>query len=211
MENLISSIGTPKKSNRKYIDYKCQECGCGFKRRSDYKRTENKYCNPCSKKKLGEKNRGRILEKSRLGKYVPCDNCGSIHYKKLSQLKKGFVHHFCNSACQGEWSAKHSVPKDFIKNADNAGEKNGRYKHGKRIGGHDRHKNLKELIKARDGEGCLICKATDKIHVHRILPGGLDGKYTIENAVMLCSVHHAAVHRDYVLWKQKLEDYIKKS
>lgn len=192
------------KRYRKYISYKCTQCGDEFQRRSDYKKSDNKYCGPCSKKKIGEQNRGRILEKARKGKYLACDNCGMTHYKPLSQIAKGYTHHFCSTNCQGEWSAKHYVPKEFIKSADNSGEKNGRYIHGKRIGGHDRHKKLREQIKTRDGEGCLLCKSTDKIHVHRILPGGLGGKYTLENSVMLCNVHHAAIHKDYDLWKEKL-------
>jgi hypothetical protein len=206
MENSLLMKST--NSKRKYIKYTCEDCGTEFQRRSDYKKSDNKYCNPCSKKKLGERNRGRVLEKARKGKYVVCDNCGTEHYKKLSQLKKGATHNFCNSNCQGIWSAKHFVPKNFIKSVDNSGEKNGRYKDGKRVGEHDRHRKLKVEIKLRDGEGCLICGTSDKIHVHRILPGGLGGKYTLENTVMLCNIHHAAVHRDYEVWKQKLTNMI---
>jgi DNA-directed RNA polymerase subunit RPC12/RpoP len=197
-----------RKDYRKYNTFKCEECGSEFQRRSDYKKTDNKYCPKCSSKILGKKREGQILEKARKGKYVICDNCGKKHYKKLSQIKRGYTHNFCGSKCQGEWSAKHFVPNKFIKSADNAGSKNGRYKHGKRIGAHDRHKELREQIKKRDGEGCLICKSKDKIHVHRILPGALGGKYTSNNTVMLCSIHHAAVHRDYEVWMDKLINMI---
>lgn len=206
MENSFSV----KNRYRKYIDYKCVDCGNEFSRRSDYKKTDNKHCKVCSAKKLGEQRRGGILEKARKGKYLPCDNCGTVHYKKLSQLKKGATHHFCNTTCQGEWSAKHFVPKEFIKSADNSGKNNGRYIHGNRIGGHDRHKKLKEQINSRDGLGCLLCKSTEKLHVHRILPGGVGGKYTLENTVILCNIHHAAVHKDYELWKDKLIKMVEK-
>ena len=194
--------------NRKYVEVACEDCGALFTRRSDHKTSA---CKPCRGIRQSIQKTGKSIPSMLKGKNVTCDNCGKEHYKKRSQLKKGFTHHFCNSKCQGEWSAKHFVPKNFIKSADNSGEKNGRYKDGKRIGEHDRHRKLKEEIKLRDGEGCLICGTTDKIHVHRILPGGLGGKYTLENAVMLCNIHHAAVHRDYEVWKQKLTKMIESS
>lgn len=197
-----------QKRYRKYNTHKCQECGNEFKRRADSK-SNNKYCKECSPRIHGALSKGRILEKARKGNYIPCDNCGEIHYKKLSQLKKGATHHFCNTKCQGEWSAKHYVPKKFISSVDNKGKNNGRYKHGNRIGGHDRHKKLKKLIKKRDGEGCLICKSKEKLHVHRITPGALGGKYELNNTVLLCNIHHAAVHKDYDLWKYKLLKMIK--
>jgi hypothetical protein len=196
------------KGYRKYNTYQCQSCGNDFKRRSDNKDSNNKYCKSCSPKIYGALSKGRILEKTRKGKNVTCDNCGKEHYKRLSQLKKGATHHFCSNDCQGEWSAKHYVSNGFIKGTDNSGENNGRYKHGKRIGGHDRHKKLKEALATRDGSGCIICETSERIHVHRIIPGALGGKYTLENTVMLCNVHHAAVHRDYELWKEKLLNMI---
>jgi DNA-directed RNA polymerase subunit RPC12/RpoP len=192
------------KSYRKYRTFDCQLCGVEFKRRTDYKKSDNKHCAKCSNKVQGEKRRGKKLEKLRTGEYVTCDNCGKKHYKRQSQLKRNFSHTFCSGSCRGKWSAKHHVPDKFISSADNSGSRNGRYKHGNRVGGHDRHKKLRERIVKRDGNGCLICKSQNKIHVHRIIPGGLGGKYTIENTVILCSTHHAEVHRDYESWKLKL-------
>lgn len=194
------------KARRKYIEYKCEDCGSTFTRRSDHKNT--KYCNTCSKKRVADSQRGKILEKARKGSYVKCDNCEKEHYKRLSQLKLGHTHYFCGQECQGIWSAKHYVPNKFITSADNSGVNNGRYKHGKRIGGHDRHKKLKKQIIARDGEGCLICKSKEHIHVHRIMPGALGGKYELDNTVFLCNIHHAAVHKDYELWKDKLSKMV---
>lgn len=190
------------KKKRKYNVYKCKDCNEDFRRRSDNKNTD--YCAACSHKRRGEKQRGQILEKSRKGDYVKCDNCGEMHYKKRSQLKRGFTKHFCSQSCQGQWSAKYQVRQNFITSADNSGKNNGKYKDGKRIGTNDRHKHLKKKIIERDGEGCLICKNKERLHVHRILPGGLGGKYTLDNSVMLCNEHHEEVHQGYDVWKDKL-------
>ncbi|BBW99037.1 HNH endonuclease [Geobacillus subterraneus] len=192
-----------RKRKKPYVNVKCERCGIEFKRRKDNVKEIN-YCVPCAKKIAGEKARGKIIPKARKGEYIKCDNCGKLHYKKRSQLKKDYKHRFCSHKCQAEWAAKHKVPGNLIKSVDNRGEKNGRYKNGKRIGEHERHKELKQQIKQRDGEGCLFCKTNEFIHVHRIIPGAFGGKYTLENCVLLCREHHQMVHDNYDYWKNEL-------
>lgn len=196
------------KKKRKYNIYKCKDCNEDFRRRSDNKSTD--YCTPCSHKRRAEKQRGQILEKLRKGDYVKCDNCGEMHYKKKSQLKLGYTKHFCSQTCQGQWSAKYRVPKNLIKDTDNSGVKNGRYKDGKRIGTNNRHRDLKAKISQIDGEGCLLCNKRERLHVHRIIPGALGGRYTLKNSVMLCHEHHAEVHQKYDVWKDKLQLIVSK-
>ena len=192
-----------KKYKKKYVEFECARCHQRFKRRKDLLKEIN-YCYACSKKIVGEKNKGKVLEKLRKGEYVSCDNCGKMHYKKRSHLKRGHKHHFCSKKCQGEWSAKHKVADTFILSANNKDKNNGRYKHGNRVGYHQRHKKLKEQIFKRDGKGCLLCKSLEELHVHRIIPGALGGKYELDNTVVLCKVHHQIVHNNYDFWKNEL-------
>lgn len=194
----------PKPTKRKYFHQSCSQCKEEFRRRSDAKPKYPDLCLKCANRKSAAERLGVPLPNALRGTFVECDHCGKRHYKKLSQLKRGHEHLFCSQKCQGLWSSIHRVPVNLISSVDNSGKNNGRYKHGKRIGGHDRHKNLKKKIVARDGKGCLLCKSEELIHVHRVTPGALGGKYEIGNTVILCNKHHEEVHLEYDRWKDKL-------
>lgn len=189
------------KKYRQYVNKECKKCGSVFKRRKDHKCKNPDLCHSCVHKKRGENSKGKVIQKARKGEYVNCDYCGKKTYKKRSQLKIERERRFCNNKCQSEWNRENKTYYNFITSPDNRGEKNGRYKHGNRVGSHDRHKELKENLTKRDGAGCYICKTDDKIHVHRIEPGG---EYSLDNTVMLCNKHHAMVHQDYKKWKPLL-------
>lgn len=179
-----------KNKKRRYISFKCKSCGVDYKKRSDSSNFD--YCNKCGWKQM------------RNGKYVNCHQCGKKHYRPKSYLNRG-EKMFCSHKCNALWSGEHQIRTNFISKIDNSGKNNGRYKHGNRIGGHDRHKKLKVEIEKRDGEGCLFCERDDKIHVHRITPAACGGTYHLENVVMLCKDHHELVHSDYDKWKKKIE------
>ena len=51
-------------------------------------------------------------------------------------------------------------------------------------------KKLKQQALERD-EGCIICKRTDLIHTHHLIPREIkDFKFDIDNLVSLCPLHH---------------------
>lgn len=200
----------PKPTKRRYFMHTCKGCKEEFERRSDRKPKYPDLCKRCVDKVKGAARQGVPIPNALRGKFIECDHCGKRHYKKLSQLRVSAKHRFCSQKCQAIWSSIHKVPKNLIKSADNRGEKNGRYKHGRRIGGHDRHKELKEKLIVRDGKGCFFCKDESVIHVHRIKPGALGGKYEVDNTVMLCNEHHEMVHQEYSRWKNELLNLIAK-
>ena len=56
----------------------------------------------------------------------------------------------------------------------------------------------KAKVRARDGNKCVICGATEDLHVHHIIPVSNDTEkkyiYNVGNGVTLCSKCHAMVH-----------------
>lgn len=42
---------------------------------------------------------------------------------------------------------------------------------------------------------CNLCKATDKLHRHRIIPGYAGGKYEDSNVCIVCGDCHRLIHR----------------
>lgn len=200
-ENTECRKKAPKKPvKRKYVYVNCVDCKEILKRRTDQLRGENR-CRVCANRKAAYERIGVPIPSMWTGRHLGCDECGREVYKPGSQIHS---HNFCSKECYVVWQKKNFNNPNFVKSADNSGKNNGRYKHGKRVGGHDRHKELKQQIKQRDGEGCLLCKKKEGLHVHRITPGALGGEYTLENTVVLCKKHHGAVHKDYEVWKDKL-------
>lgn len=190
---------------RKYIYVMCEDCSVIIKRRTDQLQEENR-CQVCANRKASHERIGKPIPSMWTGRHLNCDYCGKETYKPGSQIH---THNFCSRPCYEKWQKENFNNSNFIKSADNSGANNGRYKHGQRIGGHDRHKDLKKMIVQRDGEGCLLCKAKENLHVHRIIPGALKGQYVLPNTVILCKKHHGTVHQEYDLWKTKLLNFIK--
>ena len=52
---------------------------------------------------------------------------------------------------------------------------------------------LRRLIRTRDG-GCVLCRRTDNLHVHHIVPRSRGGKDAPDNLVTLCQDCHEKVH-----------------
>lgn len=61
------------------------------------------------------------------------------------------------------------------------------------------NKKLKELVKERDGNKCVICKRKDKLHVHHINYDKQDSRP--ENLVTLCKYHHMMTNSDRETWE----------
>lgn len=199
---------------RGYKKIRCSECGEKFERRIDQinRRSLKNYCsNDCSNKAHARKRKGQPLLNARTGEYRRCKNCRKRFYLSPSQAKKKEQGKFCSHKCRNAWNVENGyMPKGFIGSADNAGEKNGRYKHGRRIGGHISKKKVREKVIERDGgEWCLFCgKPGPGLHLHRILYGSQGGKYEVDNCVQLCPVHHELVHTSKRKWKPILQRYI---
>ena len=139
-------------------------------------------------------------------RYKNCKNCNAEFYVAPSQEKQ----EYCKSSCIYEYKKKHGiVNKNFIGSADNRGVNNGRYKHGKRQGGHVQKQKLKDKIRKRDGERCLYCdRVKYGLHAHRVKYGSEGGKYEESNVVLLCGEHHMLVHENKKKWKPILLKYL---
>lgn len=190
------------KNGRCYANVNCDECGIEFERREDQinKRNGFNYCSiKCASKANGRKTVGRILVAARKGKYIHCQQCSKEFYASLGRLKQNVK--FCSLKCRDEWNKEQPVPKGFITKTDNRGEKNGRYKHGKRVGTNVNKPKVRESVISRDGNWCLLCgKPGPGLHLHRIVYGSQGGKYEVDNCVQLCAVHHEEVHSNKKKW-----------
>ena len=196
---------------RKQVVLKCDECGDEFLRRADSVNKDLNFCSQkCSGINQGKTRKGVAIPSLRTGEDRICKICGANFYISGSTVKKGHGK-FCSKNCLFEHQKlKGTVPKDFIASADNKGEKNGRYKHGNRVGKHIQKKELRNQIIQRDGDWCLICgKPSPGLHMHRIIYGSQGGKYEIDNCVQLCNIHHGEIHDSKKKWLKPLLEYIK--
>lgn len=184
-------------NGRIYKTIKCTICKEKFERRSDQINVRNYCSKECMSKGL------------RNGKYKQCKQCRSSFYVRPSESKKGGK--FCSKKCYTQWVVDNKyVPENFISSTNNAGENNGRYRHGKRVGGYISKKKLREEVINRDGGNwCLICgKPGPGLHLHRIKYGSQGGKYELDNCVQLCPIHHEEVHSSKKKWMPKLLEHI---
>src|SRR5690625_523236 len=200
------------KNGRSYFHIRCSECGKRFLRRIDQinRRGLRNFCSSkCSSKNNGRKMRGVPQYQNRNGSYVTCLNCKGEFYVSRSRLKK--KPKYCSKKCMTERRNRLGlVSPNFIGSADNRGSNNGRYKHGRRVGGHIQKKELRQKVIERDGGNwCLFCGVPGPgLHLHRIEYGAQGGKYVLDNVVQLCPQDHALVHSSKKLWKPILERYI---
>lgn len=190
-----------------WIAINCQQCGSAIERRSTYIEKQDKhFCSPqCSQ----EYHAGKPIPSMRTGKEINCKVCGKEFYVSGYRLKNGA--RFCSKECSAVWQIDHPR-KNFIAAIDNSGEKNGMYKHGKRVGGHVSKKKVREHVIERDGDWCLICGKPPKgLHLHRIVYGSQGGKYEKDNCVQLCAVHHETVHSNKHVWLPILQEYVRRA
>lgn len=153
---------------------------------------------------------GHNLKKKNSKVKRKCENCYQTFYVYQSEIKKGGGV-YCSKKCYVERQKNTGyVPKNFISSVDNRGKNNGRYKHGKRIGGHTQKRKLREKVIQRDGGNwCLFCgKPGPGLHLHRIRYGSQGGRYELNNCVQLCPIHHDLVHSSKRKWMPILKNYI---
>jgi hypothetical protein len=71
-------------------------------------------------------------------------------------------------------------------------------------------KVLREMVLERDGNRCVECKDTNRLHLHHIIPYSECREHTFENLITLCIFCHAEKHRDskeiYRLLTSQLDD-----
>lgn len=159
-------------------------------------------------------------KKKRYYKTVVCNECGKEFERRTDQInRRGIFNYcgqkcanvakFCSLECRNKWQSESSIPKGFITGADNQGEKNGRFKHGKRVGGYTQKKKVRLQVIDRDGNWCLFCgKPGPGLHLHRVIYGSQLGKYEALNCIQLCAAHHETAHSDKRHWQPILLEYI---
>lgn len=212
---LKSKPGTYRRDGRAYTMTACSVCSQKIERRVD-NLAGNNYCSPeCQT--IGQKNyyeehpekKVAAIEKLKTGMIRNCKQCQSEFYVSQSYFKKGGGK-FCSRKCCTKWQIDHPR-KNFIGSADNSGEKNGRYKHGKRIGGHISKPKVRKAVIERDkGNWCSICGVPGPgLHLHRVIYGSQGGKYEVDNCILLCAEHHDIVHSNKRVWQPLLLDYLK--
>lgn len=194
--------GKPKKKVRTTKVFVCAECGSRFERRSDHKPRNPRgvfLCTPCSRRL---RSTGRTYPKRRTGREVTCAVCGKTFYRSGSALLRRSAT-FCSIDCRSEGLRQRDrLP---IPQANNSGARNGRYKHGRRVGHHVSKAPVRRQVIARDGDWCLLCRQPPKgLHLHRVRYGSEGGTYEAGNCVQLCAADHALVHSSKRLWKPLL-------
>ena len=195
---------------RSHIETKCTECGEKFLRRTDQinRRSLVNLCSSECKSSYQSRTRaGKILPTARKGEYRDCIVCGKEYYLSPSLVKNSAK--YCSNKCKHERQRMLGiVPKNFI--ADNSEKNNGRYKHGKRVGGHVQKKEVRNEVIERDGGNwCLICgRPGPGLHLHRVVYGSQGGKYTVNNCVQLCPQDHMLVHQSKKTWFTPLKEYL---
>jgi hypothetical protein len=45
-------------------------------------------------------------------------------------------------------------------------------------------------VRRRDGNACVVCGSTTKLHVHHVVPARLGGDDSMDNLVTVCVLHH---------------------
>ncbi|NPC91210.1 HNH endonuclease [Bacillus sp. WMMC1349] len=58
------------------------------------------------------------------------------------------------------------------------------------------NKQLKEQVKKKCGNRCVVCKSKDNLHMHHIKEYAKGGRTDLENLILLCASCHAETHRD---------------
>jgi hypothetical protein len=187
--------------------YRCDECRVWFKRRADWKprsATGGVLCTRCSR--LGRV-AGRTYPDRLTGRTLTCEQCGTEFYRKASAIRAGL--HFCGAACKFAWQREHPTNR-WIGSVDNSGERNGRYRHGKRVGENTNARaGVRREVAERDGDWCLLCGKPPKgLHLHRVWYGSQGGRYVTGNCVQLCAHHHAVVHGEKRRWQTLLLRYL---
>lgn len=181
--------------------FRCFDCSALFERRADHKsRAEDGEvrCTACSKRYalLGREYPGR-----RTGRTFTCAICGAEFYRSGSAITPSTK--YCSPACRTEGHRRSD--RMVVPVRDNSGQRNGRYKHGRRVGAHVNKPKVRAAVIERDGDWCLLCGRPPKgLHLHRVNYGSEGGTYRADNCVQLCNADHALVHSSKSTWKPLL-------
>jgi 5-methylcytosine-specific restriction endonuclease McrA len=73
-------------------------------------------------------------------------------------------------------------------------------------------KRIRAAVRRRDGDACVACGSTTKLHVHHVTPARLGGDDSMANLVTLCVAHHrqadAQLRRAEPLSPVRAEHYV---
>jgi 5-methylcytosine-specific restriction endonuclease McrA len=210
---LNSKEGTYRKEGRAYTMIRCSECGGKFERRADQvnRRGLRNYCSKeCMGVSQSRERKGIPIPALLKGENKNCKHCSKEFYARRSTSKRGGGK-FCSRECFGKYLIDHPI-KNFIGSADNSGKKNGRYVHGKRVGGHISKAKVRSDVIKRDGHWCMLCgKPGPGLHLHRVIYGSQGGKYQTDNCILFCGEHHDFIHSNKKKWQPLLLEYLTSS
>lgn len=136
---------------------------------------------------------------------LTCPQCGTEFYRGPSAIRLGA--RFCSRPCHGAW--ERAQPRLRVPQVDNSGKRNGRYKHGQRVGAHITKAKVRAAVAERDGDWCLLCGRPPRgLHLHRVRYGSEGGRYEVPNCVQLCGLHHDLVHSNKRVWQPMLVRFL---
>ena len=72
-----------------------------------------------------------------------------------------------------------------------------------------RVKDVRDMVRRRDGDGCLLCNVMRPLHLHRVKYASQGGVYETTNCCFLCPDCHRLVHADKPRYQPLLEQHIK--
>lgn len=174
----------------------CMRCGEAAPKAtsSGTHRSGRIFCSKeCAEAERAEEYEQRVLERMK-----PCERCNAMFVPARDAIR------FCSRECS---SRAHSAR--MLKGG------NPRWKNGvfaQRSAPHiaRRFREMRPLILRRDGERCVLCESTKRLHVHHIDEDPLNNRAV--NLVTLCPKCHHRVHfsDDKQMLSEKLSKYTEK-
>lgn len=116
---------------------------------------------------------------SKNGKYVPCEVCGKLIYRKKYRLEK-FSNFYCSWECE-------KIHQSILRRSTDSNWRNVR-----------EYKKWGKAVYKRDGKKCRLCGSKKKINAHHIIEAQHDNSliYVISNGITLCEKCHIKIHKN---------------
>lgn len=164
----------------------CYHCGTPFSRLECMVNSERVFC---SSECHAASRIGDVCPEKRRGQVLPCAHCGNERYVPASKMD-AYSRHFCGQQCMSAWQSEHwRGPNSHL-------WKGGAAETHRRWMTTSEYREWRDTCRERDGWRCVLCDATDKLHVHHKVTYAdrPDMRADLYNGVTVCSPCHYGLH-----------------